>query len=482
MKRIKREPSFLLSCIPLLSLIILLGSTIAVYGSDALNGGSQMSLFAATAICILVSMTFCGTRWHEFEKAIESKVKDTTISIYILLLIGCLSASWMISGVVPTLICYGIQVIHPSFFLVTACLVSALVSLMTGSSWTTIATIGIALLGIGRAEGFADGWIAGAIISGAYFGDKISPLSDTTVLASSSSGTPLFQHIRYMMYTTVPTISITIIAFLTAGFVLGQGSANDVTEYVAALEGRFVISPWLLLVPVVTGLMIYRKMPALSVLFLSTLMASLVARFVQPELIREIAGSSDYSAANMFRGITLMLSSSTAIDTGHPLINSLVSTSGMAGMLNTVWLILCATAFGGAMTASGMLRTFLKTVFRRIMKTRLGLVTSTVCNGIMMNLVTGDQYMSVILTANMFRDEYHEQGYENRLLSRSCEDGATVTSVLVPWNTCGMTQATILGVATIAYLPYCFFCYLSPLMSIVHAYFGWQIGKVKSEE
>lgn len=469
MKRIKRQPPFWLSIIPLLCLITLLTATIAVFGSDALNGGSQLALLASTAICISLSLAFCGTRWHRFEEEIVSKVKDTTISIYILLLIGCLSASWMISGIVPTLICYGIQIIHPQFFLVSACIISAVVSLMTGSSWTTIATIGIALLGIGRAEGFADGWIAGAIISGAYFGDKISPLSDTTVLASSSSGVPLFQHIRYMLQTTVPTILITIVIFTIAGGLMSTSTESDVSIYLNALSSKFVISPWLLIVPVITAWLIYKKVPSLVVLFASALMASFVARIVQPDLIREIAGCNDYSASTMYRGVLTMLSTSTSIETGNPLINSLVETSGMSGMLNTIWLILCATCFGGAMTASGMLRVVLRSIFSRLTNSRIGLVTSTVMNGLTMNLVTGDQYMSIILTANMFSQEYKDKGYENRLLSRSCEDGATVTSVLIPWNTCGMTQSTVLGVATLAYLPYCFFCYLSPLMSIAQA-------------
>ena len=477
MKRIKKDPTFWLSAIPIVCLVALLANVIAIFGSDALLGGSQISLLVASGVCVAVSMAFCGSRWHEFEQAIQSKVKDTSISIFILLFIGALSASWMLSGIVPTLICYGIQLIHPSVFLVTACVVSAVVSVMTGSSWTTIATIGIALLGIGKAEGFHDGWIAGAIISGAYFGDKVSPLSDTTVLASSVSGTPLFEHIRYMMFTTTPTICITIIIFLFAGFFMGGMGHSDVSVYIEALHSRFCISPWLMVVPVITAWFIYKRLPALLILFASTAMATLTALIAQPAIISEVGGQGDYSYLNMFSGVVTMLASSTSIDTGHELINSLVHTGGIAGMLNTIWLILCATCFAGTMTASGMLRCFLKSVFRGVVNSRVGLVTSSVLNGFAMNIITGDQYMSVVLTSNMFREEYERQGYENRLLSRSCEDGATVTSVLIPWNTCGLTQSTVLGVATIVYLPFCFFCYLSPLMSIIHSIFGWKIRK-----
>ena len=470
-----------MSAIPFATLIAMLSVTIVVFGSDALAGPSQIALLTATAVCTLLGMSYCKVSWRDIEQNIEGKVHETTVSIYILLVIGMLSGSWMISGIVPTLICYGIQIIHPAVFLASACVISAVISLMTGSSWTTIATIGLALLGIGRALGFDDGWTAGAIISGAYFGDKVSPLSDTTVLASSVSGTPLFTHIRYMMLTTGPTVFITLIIFSLAGLWMGSDTMSDTSQYVAALENTFTVTPWLLLVPVATGVMIYKKVPSLIVLFISALLATLMALVFQPGILMQVAGADSKAvpaaALPLFKGIVLTLSSSTQVETGVPLFNDLVSTRGMAGMLNTVWLILSAMIFGGAMSACGMLRSFLYAVTRRLVKTRVGLVSATVLNGIGMNLMTGDQYISIILSANMFKEEYEQQGYESRLLSRSAEDGATVTSVLIPWNTCGMTQATVLGVATLTFLPFCFFCYLSPLMSILHAAMGWKIKK-----
>ncbi len=465
-----KEPSAWLSAIPLITLIVLLSVTISVFGSDSLAGPSQIALLCSTAVCVSLGMGVCKVKWSTIEQNIESKVRETTVSIYILLVIGMLSASWMISGIVPTLICYGIQVIHPSVFLASACAISAFISIMTGSSWTTIATIGIALLGIGRALGFEDGWIAGAIISGAYFGDKVSPLSDTTVLASSVSGTPLFKHIRYMMLTTTPTIVITLVIFSIAGLWMGNVNSSDTALYTSALEKTFTITPWLLIVPIVTAYLIYRKVPSLIVLFSSSIMAVVMMLIFQREVLLQISDS-------LFKSIIITLSQSTAVNTGVPILNDLVSTSGMTGMLNTIWLILSAMVFGGAMTACGMLKSFLHAIFRRMVKTRVGLVAATVMNGIAMNVMTGDQYISIILTANMFKEEYSKQGYESRLLSRSCEDSATVVSVLIPWNTCGMTQATVLGIATLVYLPYCFFCYLSPLMSIFHAALGWKITK-----
>ncbi|MCM1079989.1 MAG: sodium:proton antiporter [Bacteroidales bacterium] len=463
-----KKPSAWLSAIPLITLIVLLSITISIFGSDALAGPSQIVLLCSTAVCVCLGMGICKVKWRAIEQNIETKVRETTVSIYILLVIGMLSASWMISGIVPTLICYGIQIIHPAVFLASACAISAVVSVMTGSSWTTIATIGIALLGIGRALGFDDGWTAGAIISGAYFGDKVSPLSDTTVLASSVSGTPLFKHIRYMMLTTTPTILITLVTFLSAGLWMGSITHSDTTQYTIALEKTFTITPWLLTVPAATAWLIYQKVPSLIVLFASSMMAVVMMLIFQRDVLLQISGS-------LFQSVIITLSQSTSVTTGVPVLDKLVSTSGMTGMLNTIWLILSAMVFGGAMSACGMLKSFLHAVFRHMVKTRVGLVTATVLNGIAMNIMTGDQYISIILSANMFKEEYARQGYEPRLLSRSCEDSATVVSVLIPWNTCGMTQSTILGVATIIYLPYCFFCYLSPLMSILHAVTGWKI-------
>ena len=366
----KKAPSPLVSLLPIVVLVILLFATIRVFGSDALNGGSQVSLLTTTAICILIGMAFYKIPWKDYELAITNNVAGVTTAIIILLIIGALSGIWMISGVVPTLIYYGMQIIHPSFFLTSTCIICVLISVMTGSSWTTIATIGIALMGIGKAQGFEEGWIAGAIISGAYFGDKVSPLSETTILAASVTDTPLFRHIRYMMITTVPSLIITLIIFTVAGLSHDASNTQYIAEVAAALNEKFHITPWLLIIPIATGILIARKVPSIITLFLSTLLA-----------------------------------------------------------------------------------------------------------GLFLNLATADQYISIILTGNMFRDIYAKKGYESCLLSRTTEDSVTVTSVLIPWNTCGMTQATILSVPTLVYLPYCFFNIISPLMSIAVAAIGYKIVK-----
>lgn len=470
----KKVSSPLVSLIPILFLVALLFAIISTFGSDALAGGSQVALLTTTGVCVFIGMAIYRIPWKDYELAITNNISGVATAIIILLIIGALSGTWMVSGVVPTLIYYGVQIIHPSFFLASTCIICALVSVMTGSSWTTIATIGIALMGIGKAQGFADGWIAGAIISGAYFGDKVSPLSDTTVLAASVTDTPLFKHIRYMLITTVPSLVITLILFTIAGLTHEIGDTTHIARFAASLYGKFHITPWLLLVPVATGVLIAKRVPSIITLFLSTAMAALCAVIFQPELLHEIAGSVGQGVDSLFKGLVMTLYGSTSLHTESVALTELVATRGMAGMMNTVWLILCAMCFGGAMTASGMLGS-ITSVFVRFMKSTVTLVTGTACSGIFLNLATADQYISIILTGNMFRDIYEKKGYESRLLSRTTEDAVTVTSVLIPWNTCGMTQATILSVPTLTYLPYCFFNIISPLMSVVVAAIGYKI-------
>lgn len=472
----KKFPSPWISLLPILVLVVLLFFTISIFGSDALSGGSQICLLFTTALCVLVGMAGYRIPWKEFEQAIVNNITGVSTALIILLIIGALSAAWMLSGVVPTLIYYGVQIIHPRFFLLSCCIICAVVSVMTGSSWTTIATIGIALMGIGKAQGFAEGWTAGAIISGAYFGDKISPLSDTTVLASSVTDTPLFTHIRYMMFTTVPSLVITLMLFTVAGFFHTVNGSEHIALFTDGLAERFHISLWLLLVPVVTGILIAKKVPSIITLFLSTLMAVVFMLIFQPEVVTEIAGDCANRTTALFKGTLISLYSATSLAAPTPEMGELIATRGMSGMMGTIWLIICAMCLGGAMTACGMLGS-ITSLFVRFTHRLVGLVASTVGTGLFLNLATADQYISIILTGNMFKGIYEKEGYESRLLSRTTEDAVTVTSVLIPWNTCGMTQATILGVPTLVYLPYCFFNYISPLMSILVAAVGYKIVK-----
>ena len=478
----KRLPHPLVATIPLVVLIGLLAVIIALFGSDSLSGGSQVSLLAAMAVCVFISMVFYRNPWKAFEAQIEKTVGGVAVMILILLAVGMLAGAWMISGVVPTLIYYGVQMLSPQFFLVCACVICALVSLLSGSSWTTIATIGVALLGISHALGINEAIAAGAIISGAYFGDKMSPLSDTTILASSSAGVDIFSHIRYMMLTTMPAFLITLLIFTAMGLGFDADDSIHVHQYTEGLSKTFNISLWTLLVPVLTGVLIVKRVPSLIVLFLSAMMGGVMALILQPHILTEIAGDAELSRVGaLTKGLVMTFYGPTAIETGSAELNELVSTGGMAGMLNTIWLIVCAMCFGAAMVASGMIESITKVVISWV-RSRVGLVASTASTGLFLNVATGDQFISIVLTVNMFKDVYKRQGYEARLVSRTAEDSATVTSVLVPWNTCGLTQSTVLGVATIAYLPYCFFNILSPLMTILVAAVGWKIRRKMRNE
>ena len=474
------RPSWIVSLIPFIVLILTLGIVIKVFGTAALDGASQVALIFAAAVVVAISLIFYKIPWKVFEETILNNITAVGTSIIILLLIGAVSGSWMISGVVPTMIYYGMKVIFPEIFLFATCIICALISIMTGSSWTTIATIGVALVGIGTAQGYEPGWIAGAIISGAYFGDKVSPLSDTTVLASSSAGTPLFTHIRFMMVTTVPSFIISLVIFLVVSLMHDAPSASQVAGISNDLKTAFNISPWLLLVPVITALLIVKKVSAVVTLFIAAFIAGITALFSQPHIIGAIAdgGVPDPSAGlsflSGFKGLFVTYYGSTAIDTGNAALNDLVSTRGMTGMLNTVFLIIAAGTFGGALFGSGMLQTLTDMLTKYIRK-RVTMVASTVGTGVFANMITGDQYLSIILTSSLYKDLYEKRGYESKLLSRSVEDSATVVSVLIPWNSCGMTQATVLKVATLEYLPYCFFNILSPLMSIIIASIGYKI-------
>ncbi len=477
------RPSWAVSLIPFIVLIAALALVIKVFGTSALDGASQVALIFGAAVVVAISLIFYKIPWKVFEQSILDNVTAVGTSILILLLIGAVSGSWMISGVVPTMIYYGMKVITPEIFLFASCIISALISVMTGSSWTTIATVGVALVGIGTAQGYEPGWIAGAIISGAYFGDKVSPLSDTTVLASSSAGTPLFTHIRFMMVTTVPSFVISLVIFLIVSLIHKSPDAAVVADVSHDLKSAFNISPWLLLVPVITALLIVKKVSAIVTLFIAAFIAGITALFFQPHIISAVANegmmgtSSGLTFVEGFKGLFITYYGSTAIDTGNIALNELVATRGMTGMLATVFLIIAAGTFGGTLVGSGMLQS-LTEMLTRFISRRVSMVASTVGTGVMANMVTGDQYLSIILTSSLYKDLYEKRGYESKLLSRSVEDSATVVSVLIPWNSCGMTQATVLKVPTIDYLPYCFFNILSPLMSVFVAAIGYKIKRI----
>ena len=407
------KPSWIVSLIPFIFLIAILVVVIKIFGADALSGGSQVALLMASGVVVAISMIFYKIPWKEFEEGITDNIKAVGSAILILLLIGAVAGSWMVSGVVPTMIYYGMKVIFPSIFLFASCAICALISIMTGSSWTTIATVGVALVGIGTAQGYEPGWIAGAIISGAYFGDKVSPLSDTTVLASSSAGTPLFTHIKFMMISTVPSFAIAMIVFLVVSLMHQTPSAVHTADFSNDLTSTYNISPWLLLVPVITGVLIARKVPAILTLFVASVVAGLFALFFQPHILGAIANdlvpdrAMQLSFLDGFKGLFISYYGSTAIDTGNAALNDLVATRGMTGMMNTIFLIISAVTFGGTLVGSGMLQS-LTEMLTRYIRRRVTMVSATVGTGIFSNMITGDQYLSIILTSSLYQKLYRK--------------------------------------------------------------------------
>ena len=467
---------FFFALLPILVLIALLAYNVFLYGDDSLGGANQLALLFAAATTSIVGVKF-GSRWKTILSGVSKSISSTTPSLIILLLIGALAGTWLLSGIVPAMIYYGLQILNPKIFLFATAIITAIVSLATGSSWSTIATIGIALLGIGQALGLPIGLIGGAIISGAYFGDKMSPLSDTTNLAPAMAGTDLFTHIKYMMYTTIPSFVITLIIFLVIGFTYTTSGSEDITELLSAITNSFNISGWLFLVPIFVIALIIKKTPAIPALLTGTLLGGIFAVIFQPGVVMSITNAETLNLSSSYMAIINAMGSDIAISTNNEMINNLLSTSGMAGMLNTIWLIICAMIFGGAMEATGLLRRVAEPIIKYAESTG-GLIATTAGTCVFFNITASDQYLSIVVPGRMFADTYKEKGLAPENLSRTLEDSGTVTSVLVPWNTCGATQSAVLGVATFAYLPYCFFNIISPLMTIAYGYLGIKIKKL----
>ena len=466
-------PSVWLSLVPIIVLVVLLFFAVSTFGTDTLSGASQLALLFSGGVAAALGMGVYKLSWPVIERSIVSGIGDVMPSVLILLVIGALSGAWMVSGIVPGFIYYGMKIIHPKFFLATACAVCAVVSIMTGSSWTTIATIGLALIGIGRAQGFEDGVVAGAIVSGAYFGDKMSPLSDTTVLTASVTRTPLFTHIRYMMWTTVPAMILTLAIFTVIGISHETVSTEQMAHIGAGLASKFDISPWVFVVPVLTVVMIVLKTPSLIALFISAALGAIFALMFQTDALKEVA-----AGRSAIKGAVKALYGTASFGFSDKMLADLTESGGMAGMLNTVWLIICAMVFGGIMKVCRMLEA-ITLLFMRLIRGRTSMVAATVASGSFFNVVLADQYLAILLTGSMYMPIYQGKGYELRLLSRTTEDAVTVTCPLVPWSTCGMTQATMLSVPTIVYLPYSFFNLLCPLFTLVLVATGMGILRKK---
>lgn len=471
----QKSPGIVQSLLPIVTLVGMILFNVVYLGDYTLSGANQLALMGASAVAAVIAM-YNGVTWGELMDGVVGTITSSLSAIIILLIIGMLSGSWMMGGVVPSMIYYGLEVLRPEYFLPATVVLCAVVSVSIGSSWSTIATIGVALLGIGDALGFDPAVVAGAIISGAYFGDKVSPLSDTTNLAAAVAGTPLFTHIRYMMNTTVPSIAITVVIFIVmtlTGAHEGEGDAVRIQEGIASL---YNVSPWFFLIPLAVVVMIVRKMPAIPVLFVGAVLGALSAVCFQRGMIAGLSGG-DLSVAGVCKTVSMGMFGATEVASGDVVIDDLLSTGGMAGMLDTVWLIVTAMMFGGMLEAGHFLERLTYAITRRVRRTG-GLVTATSGTCLLFNITTGDQYMSIVIPGKMFVRSYERAGIAPQLLSRTLEDSATVTSVLIPWNTCGATQSAILGVATVAYAPFTFFCYLSPVITVIYGWLGIRIPKL----
>jgi len=473
----KREASLFEAIIPILFLIVILSLNVTFF-EDTLAGPNQIALILAAAVAGLIALRL-GHHWETVRAKVVSTIGSAMPSILILLLIGSLAGTWMISGVVPAMIYYGLTIVNPKLFLVTAVLVGSIVSVATGSSWSTIATIGVALLGIGKALGMSEAVVAGAIISGAYFGDKMSPLSDTTNLAPAMAGTDLFTHIKYMAYTTIPTYTLTLIIFLIIGLRYDfAGAVINIEAVQGAIDGTFNTNPLLFLVPLLLFAIIILKVPPIPSLIVGTLLGGIFGIIFQPEIIKTISGVADNYAKAAYISVMQSMFGDISLTTSDPKITELLSTSGMRGMLDTIWLILSAMVFGGIMESAGLLRRITQPIIKYAKSTG-SLVTSTVVTCLFFNTTASDQYLAIVVPGRMFRKSYQDKGLAPELLSRTLEDSGTVTSVLIPWNTCGATQSRVLGVDTWVYAPYAFFNIISPFMTILMAYLNIKIRRIE---
>ena len=475
-----RQPSLTEALIPIVFLIILLSFNV-LFWEDTLQGANQIALMTSASLAGILGLRM-GYTWTQMRDQIVKTIGTAMPAILILLLIGALAGTWLISGVVPALIYYGLDILFPSIFLFAAVVISGIVSLATGSSWSTIATIGVALLGIGDAMGFDKAIVAGAIVSGAYFGDKMSPLSDTTNLAPAVAGTDLFTHIRYMMYTTIPSMSLTLIIFLIIGFNYHTDiTPTHINDVQLAIAHTFHITPWLFLVPVILFIVILKKMPPLPALAVGVVLGAIAAVIFQPQIIENLTHITDNYAKASYVGVMQAMYGSTTIQTENPAMNDLFSTGGMGGMLQTIWLILSAMIFGGIMESNGMLRKVTQSILK-LVKTDGSLIASTAVSSIFFNITASDQYISIVVPGEMYHDAFKDRGLKPEVLSRTLEDAGTVTSVLVPWNTGGATQARVLGVPTLSYLPYAFFNLISPFMTVFFAYMNIKIRRYKDDK
>jgi len=476
------KPSLWQSLFPVGVLVLLLVASVNLFGEDASYGPNQVALILSGVVAALIGLKL-GFSWKTMQEAMVKGVSLSMGAVFILLVVGALIGTWILGGIVPTMMYYGLQILSPQIFYTACCIICAIVAIVSGSSWTTVSTIGIALVGIAAAFELHLGIAAGAIISGAYFGDKLSPLSDTTNLAPAMAGTELFTHIRHMLWTTVPSITIALIAFTIIGFFqqTSNASSSGLTEVLDALENSYNLGVHLLIpVLIVLGL-IYKKMPAFPALLIGALLGGITAMIFQQQVVLDFVGSSDMPRiVSLFKGFWIVMFTEFTANTGNEALDSLLTRGGMSSMLETIWLIISAMMFGAAMEKAGMLGVITERILSAAQSTG-SLILATLSTAFGLNVIASDQYISIVIPGRMYRAEYVKRGLDPKNLSRALEDSGTLTSVLVPWNTCGAFMAAALGVPTLYYLPFAFFNYTNPFISAIYGFTGFTIVPLSDE-
>ncbi|MBK7698861.1 MAG: Na+/H+ antiporter NhaC [Saprospiraceae bacterium] len=462
--------------LPVIILVAMLAYNIFIFGDAALKGSNQFILLIGAAVAAIIGFKNKVT-YAQMMEEVAHNVKSTAGAILILLMVGALSGTWLLSGIIPSMIYYGLQLLTPTIFLGASLIICSVISLATGSSWSTSATVGIALIGIGDTMGINPGMTAGAVISGAYFGDKISPLSDTTNLASAMAGAGLFDHIKYMLITTIPSMLIALVVFIIIGFNISSSGTPDITDKLSAIDQAFHITPWLFLVPALVIYMIFRKTEPLIALLAGALLGGVAAIIFQPELVTKVAGATILDFNTAYKGVMTALTTKIQIETSNAALNDLFSAKGMEGMMGTIWLILCAMVFGGVMDAIGALARISQALLN-MFHTVFGLFASTVLSCLAINVTASDQYLAIVIPGKMYKKAFEDKNLHPVNLSRTLEDTGTVTSVLIPWNTCGAYNAGVLGVPTVDYAFYAIFNWISPFMTLTVAALGYKIKEL----
>tara|TARA_B100000768_G_scaffold54442_1_gene52935 strand:+ start:1602 stop:3065 length:1464 start_codon:yes stop_codon:yes gene_type:complete len=465
------------SLFPIILLIIFLSFNVYVYGDDAMGGSNQFILLVGASAGIGLGI-FKGFKFSGMMNQVAENLKSVTGAIVILLFVGALSGTWLISGIIPSMIYYGLNILHPSIFLPACLVICAIISVATGSSWTTSATVGIALIGISKAIGIPVEMSAGAIISGAYFGDKLSPLSDTTNLAPAISGSDLFTHIKYLTITTIPTITISLVIFIILNFYMVSSGPTDNTILLEAINQTFNITPLIFIVPLIVIILIIKKTPPIIALFTGTMLGAIFALIFQQDILIQLSNSNSLTFEGAYSAIINSITVDTNIESGNSELNELFTSGGMLGMMNTIWLVISAMVFGGVMESIGALKT-ITTSLLNLGKSTFSLFASTAGSCLAINLTTSDQYLAIVIPGKMFERAFREKNLAPENLSRTLEDTGTVTSVLIPWNSCGAYQSGVLGVSVLDYFFYAIFNWLSFFMTLIVAGLNYKIKKLE---